>query len=132
MKLAGEKTTLKLDFNNITTRELNIESLESSLSSILNDITPVITVKEYHSDISSGGSGSGSSSGNGGASEGVGSENITGGEVNGQQSINAETAVEAVQELKKSITNISGESEGSKKSFEIASSSSVVYNEETK
>lgn len=123
MKLAGEKTILKIDFNNITTRELNIESLESSLNSILNDITPVVTVKEYHSDISFG---------SGGALEGVGSENITGGEVNGQPSVNAETAMEAVKELKESITNISGESEGSKKSFEIASGSSVVYNEETR
>ena len=51
MKLAGEKTTLKLDFNNITTRELNIESLESSLSSILNGVNDTELISNFKSEV---------------------------------------------------------------------------------
>ena len=51
MKLAGEKTTLKLDFNNITTRELNIESLESSLSSILNGVSDTELISNFKSEV---------------------------------------------------------------------------------
>ena len=51
MKLAGEKTTLKLDFNNIITRELNIESLESSLSSILNGVNDTELISNFKSEV---------------------------------------------------------------------------------
>ena len=51
MKLAGEKTTLKLDFNNITTRELNIESLESSLNSILNGVNDTELISNFKSEV---------------------------------------------------------------------------------
>ena len=51
MKLAGEKTTLKLDFNNITTRELNIESLESSLNSILNGVNNIDLISNFKSEV---------------------------------------------------------------------------------
>ena len=51
MKLAGEKTTLKLDFNNITTRELNIESLESSLNSILNGVSDTELISNFKSEV---------------------------------------------------------------------------------
>ena len=51
MKLAGEKTTLKLDFNNITTRELNIESLESSLNSILNGVNDIELISNFKSEV---------------------------------------------------------------------------------
>ena len=51
MKLAGEKTTLSIDFNNITTRELNIESLESSLSSILNVVNNIDLISNFKSEV---------------------------------------------------------------------------------
>ena len=51
MKLAGEKTTLKLDFDNITTRELNIESLESSLNSILNGVNDTELISNFKSEV---------------------------------------------------------------------------------
>ena len=51
MKLSGEKTTLKIDFNNITTRELNIESLESSLSSILNGVNNIDLISNFKSEV---------------------------------------------------------------------------------
>ena len=51
MKLAGEKTILKLDFNNITTRELNIESLESSLNSILNGVNDTELISNFKSEV---------------------------------------------------------------------------------
>lgn len=51
MKLAGEKTTLSIDFNNITTRELNIESLESSLSSILNGVNDIELISNFKSEV---------------------------------------------------------------------------------
>lgn len=51
MKLAGEKTTLKIDFNNITTRELNIESLESSLNSILNGVNNIDLISNFKSEV---------------------------------------------------------------------------------
>ena len=51
MKLAGEKTTLSIDFNNITTRELNIESLESSLSSILNGVNNIDLISNFKSEV---------------------------------------------------------------------------------
>ena len=51
MKLAGEKTTLSIDFNNITTRELNIESLESSLNSILNGVNNIDLISNFKSEI---------------------------------------------------------------------------------
>ena len=51
MKLAGEKTTLKLDFNNITTRELNIESLESSLNSILNGVNDTELISNFKLEV---------------------------------------------------------------------------------
>ena len=51
MKLAGEKTTLKLDFNNITTRELNIESLESSLNSILNGVNNIDLISNFKLEV---------------------------------------------------------------------------------
>ena len=51
MKLAGEKTTLKLAFNNITTRELNIESLESSLNSILNGVNDIELISNFKSEV---------------------------------------------------------------------------------
>ena len=51
MKLAGEKTTLSIDFNNITTRELNIESLESSLNSILNGVNDTDLISNFKSEV---------------------------------------------------------------------------------
>ena len=51
MKLAGEKTTLKIDFNNITTRELNIESLESSLNSILNGVNNIDLISNFKLEV---------------------------------------------------------------------------------
>ena len=51
MKLAGEKTTLSIDFNNITTRELNIESLESSLNSILNGVNNIDLISNFKSEV---------------------------------------------------------------------------------
>ena len=51
MKLAGEKTTLSIDFNNITTRELNIESLESSLNSILNEVNNIDLISNFKSEV---------------------------------------------------------------------------------
>lgn len=51
MKLAGEKTTLSIDFNNITTRELNIESLESSLNSILNGVNDIELIDNFKSEV---------------------------------------------------------------------------------
>ena len=51
MKLSGEKTTLKLDFNNITIRELNIESLESSLNSILNGVNDIELIDNFKSEV---------------------------------------------------------------------------------
>ena len=51
MKLVGEKTTLKIDFNNITTRELNIESLESSLNSILNGVNDIDLISNFKSEV---------------------------------------------------------------------------------
>ena len=51
MKLTGEKTTLKLDFNNITTRELNIESLESSLNSILNGVSDTELISNFKLEV---------------------------------------------------------------------------------
>ena len=51
MKVASEKTILKLDFNNITTRELNIESLESSLNSILNGVNNTDLISNFKSEV---------------------------------------------------------------------------------
>lgn len=51
MKLAGEKTTLSIDFNNIATRELNIESLESSLNSILNGVNNIDLISNFKSEV---------------------------------------------------------------------------------
>ena len=51
MKLAGEKTTLNIDFNNITTRELNIDSLESSLNSILSGIDDIELISNFKSEM---------------------------------------------------------------------------------
>ena len=51
MKLAGEKTTLSIDFNNITTCELNIESLESSLNSILNGVNDTELISNFKSEV---------------------------------------------------------------------------------
>ena len=51
MKLTGEKTNLKIDFNNITIRELNIESLESSLNSILNGVNDTELISNFKSEV---------------------------------------------------------------------------------
>ena len=51
MKLTGEKTNLKIDFNNITIRELNIESLESSLNSILNGVNDIELIDNFKSEV---------------------------------------------------------------------------------
>ena len=51
MKLTGEKTNLKIDFNNITIRELNIESLESSLNSILNGVNDIELISNFKSEV---------------------------------------------------------------------------------
>jgi len=51
MKLAGEKTTLNIDFNNIITRELNIDSLESSLNSILSGIDDIELISNFKSEM---------------------------------------------------------------------------------
>lgn len=51
MKLAGEKTTLNIDFNNITTRELNIDSLESSLGSILSGVDNIELISNFKSEM---------------------------------------------------------------------------------
>lgn len=51
MKLAGEKTTLNIDFNNITTRELNIDSLESSLNSILSGVDNIELISNFKSEM---------------------------------------------------------------------------------
>ena len=51
MKLAGEKTTLNIDFNNIITRELNIDSLESSLNSILSGVDNIELISNFKSEM---------------------------------------------------------------------------------